>query len=43
MEPSCKFVISASKWIGQGEQRHEILGEKKCVCHKESQSISDKT
>src|SRR4029450_2751201 len=36
MEPCRKLVISASKWIRQGERRHEVLREEKRVCHKRS-------
>src|SRR5262245_58748548 len=34
MEPFRKLVICASKWIGQSKRRHEILGQKKRVCHR---------
>src|SRR6266513_1182329 len=39
VEPSRKLVIRSSKGISQGERRHKILGEKKCVCHKETLSV----
>jgi hypothetical protein len=36
MKPRSKLVIGTTKWIGHGQWRHRILGEKKCVCHKSS-------
>jgi hypothetical protein len=36
MEPARKLMVSTCQGIGDGERRHEIPGEKKCVCHKEA-------